>query len=193
MYLISLHRFARLLPLERIQAANAALIVSLVFIIGAALLHFYRTEPMQAQAAQLRQEIAAARNNAVGMGLNPLPNDIPAEETHLTRFYRHFPLRENAQASLAVIFSAAEAQGLLLAEGSYQMIPVKDLKLFAYQISLPLKGSYKQIRKYVAQVLKAMPAASLDELSFSREAITHEQVDAKIRLTLYLKSNDEDQ
>lgn len=101
-------------------------------------------------------------------------------------FYQFFPARKNAPNWLGKIYAAARSQSLQLSRGEYKFAPAKVGKLASYQVSLPVKGSYLQIRKFVAQVLNEVPAASLDEISFKREAIGSAAVEAKIKLTLYL-------
>ena len=53
-------------------------------------------------------------------------------------------------------------------------------------MSLPLKGSYAAVWQFALQALRAMPFASLDELSFRREQIADPTLEARVRLTLYL-------
>jgi len=51
---------------------------------------------------------------------------------------------------------------------------------------LPLNGSYPAVWQFTLQVLAAIPFASLDEISFKREAIVETTADVKLRFTLYL-------
>jgi hypothetical protein len=50
-----------------------------------------------------------------------------------------------------------------------------------------VRGGYAQIREFVAASLKAVPALALDELAFERPKISETQVQARVRLTLYLR------
>jgi len=56
-----------------------------------------------------------------------------------------------------------------------------------YQIKLPLTGSYIQIRRFINQVLNAMPSIALSDISIKREDISSEVIDARIQFTLYLQ------
>ena len=56
-----------------------------------------------------------------------------------------------------------------------------------YQIVLPVKGGYQPLWQFAMQGLRDMPFASLDEVSFRRDAIAEPVVEARLRFTLYLK------
>jgi hypothetical protein len=52
----------------------------------------------------------------------------------------------------------------------------------------PLKGTYEQVRKFLAAALQEFPFASLDELRLERRSIEDTNVDSQIRFTLYLRA-----
>nr|HQT27226.1 hypothetical protein [Burkholderiales bacterium] len=70
--------------------------------------------------------------------------------------------------------------------GEYKYIPEKSGRLAMYQISFPLKGDYVAIRKFIVDVLNALPFAALDDASFRRESVGSPVLDAKIRFTIFL-------
>lgn len=88
---------------------------------------------------------------------------------------------------LKVVFSEAHASGILLPQGDYSLISEVDGGYGKLQINLPVKGSYKQIRAFALGLLEKLPSLSLDEISFRRDNIKSSAVEARIRLTLYLK------
>jgi hypothetical protein len=53
-------------------------------------------------------------------------------------------------------------------------------------MTLPVKGTYPQIRKYLAALIADMPALSLQQVQFKRQKVGDPFVDADIRLVLYL-------
>jgi len=67
--------------------------------------------------------------------------------------------------------------------------PDKTGKLARYQVTLPVKGSYVQIRQFVDQALIDVPVAALDDINFKREAIGATQLEARIKFTLYVGAN----
>jgi hypothetical protein len=55
-----------------------------------------------------------------------------------------------------------------------------------YQLNLPVKGSYAAIWQFALSALRAIPFASLDDISFRRDSIGDATVEARLRFTLYL-------
>ncbi|GAB3772779.1 hypothetical protein GCM10028796_44040 [Ramlibacter monticola] len=128
-------------------------------------------------AAQERQRTAAARS--------PLADDSPAGQ--LQAFYALFPAHNDASQSLSHMFAAAKESGLQLSRGEYVIVTDRQTGLVAYRMTLPVRGAYPQVRAFVAAALKAVPALALDELAFERPKISETQVQARVRLTLYLR------
>jgi hypothetical protein len=50
-----------------------------------------------------------------------------------------------------------------------------------------VRGSYPQLRDFVAAVLKDMPVASIDALRFERKKALDSELDAQIRLTVHVR------
>jgi hypothetical protein len=75
---------------------------------------------------------------------------------------------------------------LTLDLGEYSMVQERGSRLARYQITLPLKGNYAQIRSFIGEVLREVPASSLDDIALKREAIGSPLLDARIKLTLFV-------
>ena len=112
--------------------------------------------------------------------------DASASGDRLANFYAFFPPLNSTPDWLRRIFALAEAQGLRLEAGEYKLTRERDLQLSRYELNLPVRGSYAQIREFVAQVLTEVPASSLDELRLKRDDPSSSTVEARIKLTLYL-------
>ncbi|NVI84682.1 hypothetical protein HWE17_23230, partial [Janthinobacterium sp. BJB401] len=94
--------------------------------------------------------------------------------------------QRHAEQQVKQLFDLAAKNGLLLAQGEYKSGYDKASRVATYQVSLPLKGSYAAVSQFALQALRAVPFASLDELSFRREQIADTQLEARLRLTFYL-------
>ena len=110
--------------------------------------------------------------------------ETPAQQ--LVAFYKFFPEASSAPVWLDKIYSAARNQHLTLDQGEYRPAAEKAGRLMRYQITLPVRGSYLQLRNFLAAVLTDVPIASLDHISFERRRIGDPSINAKIKLTLYL-------
>ncbi|MDN2698074.1 hypothetical protein O0882_17310 [Janthinobacterium sp. SUN073] len=105
---------------------------------------------------------------------------------NLARFYATLGQQRHAEQQVKQLFDLAAKNGLQLAQGEYKSGYDKASRVATYQVTLPLKGSYAAVWQFALQALRAMPFASLDELSFRREQIADTQLEARLRLTFYL-------
>jgi hypothetical protein len=78
------------------------------------------------------------------------------------------------------------AAGLELAQGEYRL-ERRASGLWAYRINLPVRGSYPQLRDFLSALLKDMPVASVEALRFERKRAAETQLDAQVRVTLYVR------
>jgi len=147
--------------------------------------YFLALRPSQLQLDQLRNNLRLfherSQNTADNMHTK---GDTPAEQ--LVTYYNFFPSQTTTPMWLDKIYKAAYDQGIQLNQGEYRINREKAGKLVRYQITMPVKGTYLQLRKFLAAVLTGIPIASLDHISFERQKIGDVVVAAEIKLTLYL-------
>jgi len=86
---------------------------------------------------------------------------------------------------LADEFVAAR-NDLALDSGEYRLANARDGGLARYQITLPLRGGYAQVRSFLDQVLTQIPAAALEEVTIRRDSVGARATETRVRLTLYL-------
>lgn len=136
-------------------------------------------ERLQALDTQ-RAELAARA------GSPQLQREPPTQRGQLADFYAFFPLTQAVPEMLGKIQRAAQRNDLTLAKGEYKLAEERDFRLARYQVTLPVTGAYSQVRGFVNDVLDAVPAAALEELTLEREAIGDDELEARVRFTLYL-------
>jgi len=107
-------------------------------------------------------------------------------DDQLANFYAFFPPLTTLPDWLERIFAAAEKNGVQLDTGEYKLLQETKRKLARYQMTLPVRGSYAQVRSFIADVLTEVPAAALDDVGFRREAVGNSELDTRIRFTLYM-------
>jgi Tfp pilus assembly protein PilO len=161
--------------------------LGLLLLAAALVLHLVRVavlereiQALQTEASNLQQRLRS------GQALGSRPNETSAEQ--LAAFYAYFPASDNAPALLGKIHAAAAANGIVLRSGEYKFDRPADQKLARYSITLPVVGSYGQLRRFIAQVLADVPAAAIDEIQMRRETIASTSLEARIRLSLYMRS-----
>jgi hypothetical protein len=139
--------------------------------------------PAAEEAALMRDSIAGEIKTRADASHEARGNS-PAEQ--LKTFYGNFPPARQLPDQLARIYGVAGKQGLELRQGEYRLIQEMNAKLGRYQVTLPLRGSYTQVRQFVAEVMNEMPMASLDDLKFEKQQIGDPAIEAQIRITLFL-------
>jgi hypothetical protein len=138
--------------------------------------------------AQLARQRLALRTRA------DIPRTAPAsapapDDSNLALFYRTLGDQRYAEQQVRTLFGLAEKTGLTLSRGTYRSMRDEQARLIRYQIDLPVKGSYASIWRFSLLALRAIPFASLDDISFKRETAGDPGVEAHLRFTLYLGGN----
>ena len=161
----------------------------LVFVMAGALawtLHavWAMERAQDARAAQATQQAQAATVPAPASAPAPVPPQAP---DNLAAFYGALGARGSAEQQVKTLFGLAARSGLVLRQGEYKPGYDRNAKVYTYQVNLPVKGSYAAIWQFAMAALRAIPFASLDEITFHRDAIGDATVDARLKLTLYLR------
>jgi hypothetical protein len=113
------------------------------------------------------------------------PDVQPADP--LGAFYETLGPRRYAEQQVKTLFALAAKNGLSLSQGEYKSAYDRNARLTTYQVNLPVKGSYGAIWTFALGTLRTIPFASLDDIGFRRDSIGDPTVEARLRLTLYLK------
>jgi len=128
---------------------------------------------------------AAARLREAETAPDKRTPTTPAEQ--IAAFYTEFPAGATVPDWLEKIYALAETQGLALDAGEYALSQGAPGRLEKFRISFPVKGSYPQIRKFIAAALATAPALALDGLYLKRDKVSDGSVDARIVFLLYLE------
>jgi Tfp pilus assembly protein PilO len=114
------------------------------------------------------------------------PVSADGREEDLRRFYALFPSGAQLTDELERVHRLARKSGLELAQGEYRL-ERRTEGLWAYRVTLPVRGSYAQLRDFLSAVLAGMPIASIDGLRFERKKALDTQLEAQVRVTLHAR------
>jgi hypothetical protein len=169
----------RLLALRWPGAVGALLLVAGAGYAGGVML------PAREQLAanELKVERAERKAAAVRSGAEAAPLS-PAQRRE--RFYNALPATTEVTQYVERIYAAANAEKLSLMHGEYTGADLPTADLVRYKITLPLKGSYAQVRRFIAESKKTVPGLVLDDVAVSRPNIGEAQVEARVQLSLFL-------
>lgn len=144
---------------------------------------FYVTAVLPAE-----QELAALQERRMAEDL-ARRSGRPAVDSvaQLNEFLEFFPPSDSVTHWLGRVYAAAGKEGLQLVQGTYKVRGESGVGLVAFQLTLPVRGSYPQVRRFIAQVLAEVPAASLESVQFQRERSADGAVDAKVVFALHVR------
>ena len=137
---------------------------------------FAGVKPLEHRKAELETSLASLPA-AGAAALDPAAK--------LSNFYAFFDKSEDASDWLAKLDTLAKGSGVELASGRYQLQDT-GTPLARYELTLPLSGSYPQIRAFLDKALAQIPVLSLDQLSLHRKSAADPVVQADVKLSLYL-------
>jgi hypothetical protein len=162
--------------LERLGAAG---VIALGLLCFDAALFLSGVLPMRERAAAAERRLGAAQSMpaapAGGAG-DPLD-----------RLLAVFPPQAAIPDELGRLFRFAEDQQLQLLQGDYRLEKQGEL-LQVYRVNLPLRGSYAQVRAFVAAALNAMPYLALDSIRFERQRVGDASVETQVKFSLFLSA-----
>jgi len=168
-----------------LRTLGVAGVLGIGVFMACALFYFSGLRPAEKELV-VRSEAAARLRNREPV--RPVSADPRAEE--LQRFYELFPPLKQLTDELESVYALARGAQLDLMQGEYRL-EQSGGGLARYSAALPVRGSYSQVRAFVAAVLKEKPAASVDSLRFERKNVADSQIDAQVRITLYFRPHDD--
>lgn len=175
----------------RVAIARAGAVNSLACLLCAAgAIAWTQTVPgLEARLDAGQKTLATMRSAAVSAQLPPPVAPRSRSEERLAQFFDNLGEQAYREQQVRSLFAIAAKNNLVLSQAQYKLGFDKHGRYYTYQIDLPVKGSYEAIREFSEQTLLAIPFASLSEISFQRESIDARTLEAKLRLTLYLRDD----
>jgi len=138
-------------------------------------------QELHVSADRAREQLEEARRR---LSLRP----DAAQQT--ARLNDWIPPMDRANADLRLMFEAAQKSRIELGKGEYALANADDAgRLRRFEVVLPVRERYVTIKTFVAEVLQALPNASLAELHIERAAANVEVLDARIRFRLFYKAS----
>ena len=169
-----------------LAAASPVVLGAVVLCIGAAgaLAWLLPARALVEEGRVLARRTAALP--AAPVQADPASRQPATDEYHLALFHEALGERRHAEQHVKTLFALAARSGLSLRQGEYKAAFERNARLHTYQVTLPVKGNYDAIWQFALAALRTMPFAALDEISFRRDAIGEAEVEARLRITLYL-------
>ena len=103
------------------------------------------------------------------------------------RFVAAFPAVAQRQARVATLLELAARHGLEIRRSEFQLVHDRASGLVRYTVTMPLAGTYAQLRGFVEDALTTDAALSLDHLRLHRAAADVTLVEADLAWSFYMR------
>lgn len=131
------------------------------------------------------QQVLRAQAQAVAVERGEFQPEPPAAR-RVQDFHAALSAQPAATAAIDRLYAAADAEGISLARGEYALVVEQGGDMARYQVQLPLRARYAQLRRFLDAALASVPGLALEDLDLQRAAVSDSELDARVRLTLYL-------
>lgn len=132
-----------------------------------------------------RQKVDALQHQVTAKISLPVSSPLNQED-QLSVFYNGFSKAESAPGTLQNIYRAAKKQSLALDTGEYTRLQTGSERLVRLRVSLPVKGTFKQVLGFMDKVLVENNTVALENASFKRDKVDDDLVDAKLVFLIFM-------
>lgn len=163
-------------------AANLGLpgLAGLAMVLAAVLLQFGLIQPAGRELVGMQAELARLRNQP------PAPQ-LAGPQQQLAQFYQFFPPQQSLSQQVRTLHAVTEQRQLRMGRIDYKLSRVSGTPLQRYGISYALVADYPALRIYLADLLRTLPNAALENIELQRFSGNAQLLEAKIELALYLR------
>ncbi|RON68849.1 GspMb/PilO family protein [Pseudomonas fluorescens] len=159
-------------------AGLALLLIVLVWALGGLLPGWQSLQHLSQQTQEASEYLAKVEDGSI------TPPVVPQRQ--LDDFRNKLPAQPQATVAIDRIYALAAQEHITLARGEYALGVDPKTHLARYQILLPVRGSYPQLRRFLHALLGQLPAVVVEDVEFQRKKIGDTDLNGRIRMTLYL-------
>jgi hypothetical protein len=114
------------------------------------------------------------------------PTQKIGDDQALQIFYEFFPQIDSSPFWIRELARIAKKHRVEINSSDYRLVLEKGARLARYEMILPVRGRYPQIRAFIADALQAVPAMAITGMVIKRENVKTEQLDVRLEINLYL-------
>ncbi|MFJ3076908.1 MULTISPECIES: type 4a pilus biogenesis protein PilO [Pseudomonas] len=160
-------------------AAAAVALLALGVALAGVLPQWQALRELKASAADAAVQLERVRRGEVKLAVKP-------EQQALDSLRQQLPGQPEASELIERLYHLASAERISLARGEYALGIDPKTQLARYQIVLPVRGSYPQIRGFLKGLIGQLPTLVLEDLELQRKRIGDSELNGRLRMTLYL-------
>ncbi len=156
------------------------LIMAIVLLIAAVFPQDTTLQTLKTQAETLQtQPLSTSQKTS-------RPTQKIGNDQALQIFYEFFPQIDSSPFWIRELARIAKKQRVEINSSDYRLVLEKGARLARYEMILPVRGRYPQIRAFIADALQAVPAMAITGMVIKRENVKTEQLDVRLAINLYL-------
>lgn len=169
------------------QQALAALglpgLLGLAALAAALALQLGLSQPLQAREAELAEQAARLQRQ---LRQQRLAGTLPEDRGTPQRWLAALPAAVQREQRLAALLRLSAEQGLSGSRTEHRLS--REGGLERLRVSMPLQGSYAQLRRLIEAALRQDPALSLDSLKLRRAGADQPLLEAELQWSLFSQS-----
>ncbi len=119
----------------------------------------------------------------------PASAPLPAAEFHqqLEAFLSGLPQQDQINTLLNTLHELASRHRLMLKTGEYRTAGGKSGRISRLQIAFKTSGEYMNLRDFLRDVAKTLPAVALLRIAVTRQKLSDTPLDASLEFALFLR------
>ncbi|MCB1985310.1 MAG: hypothetical protein H6936_07925 [Burkholderiales bacterium] len=157
------------------------LVVAGIFFLGAVLPEKSELETLKERAELLELQVKSETSGGEHFIEKKLTNDQA-----LQAFYEFFPRFDSSPFWIRELVRIAQKQGVEINSSEFRLTFERDWRLSRYEMILPVRGRYSQIRAFMAETLETIPALAITGFAIKRDNVQSAQLDVRFEMSLYL-------
>ena len=161
------------------------IIFSAVFFIAAVLPRHAESDAVMAKAEAMQAQLKAEPAQPPPPRRRVAPKAGP-RSPGVQRFLEFFTKVDSTPFWINEVVQSATEHAVEIDGTEYRMVREKDVKLARYEMLVPVRGRYAQVRGFIADALRSVPPMALVDVAIKREGVESELLDANLKFNLYL-------
>lgn len=183
-------QLSQLLPQLRWQVGRLGVIgkVGLGLLVVSSIYFFSVVVPQESDLRKLKERAETLQTQALSKQTSgDAESGVKMSgDQALQAFYDFFPRVDSSPFWIRELVRIAQKHGVELSSSEYRLVNDNDARLARYEMILPVKGKYSQVRAFMAAALEAVPAMAISAIAIKRENVTSEKLEVRLEVNLYL-------
>ena len=183
-------QLSQLLPQLRWQVGRLGVIgkIGLGLLVVSSIYFFSVVVPQESDLRKLKERAETLQTQALSKQTSgDAESGIKMSgDQALQAFYDFFPRVDSSPFWIRELVRIAQKHGVELSSSEYRLVNDNDARLARYEMILPVKGKYSQVRAFMATALEAVPAMAISAIAIRRENVTSEKLEVRLEVNLYL-------